>query len=326
MQTTTGTGCRIAVRFEPDWPAEELPEFARWVEELGFEELWFSEDLGWSGGLVMAATALAHTRRLRVGLGLVPAVSRNVSTLAMEVAALARLAPNRLTLAIGHGVSAWMEKVGARSNTPQAALEETVVALRALLAGERVTTEGRHVRLDDVGLGFPPATIPPILIGTTGPQGLRAAGRSSDGVVLPEVCTPEAVRWARSTMNSAGEIVVFAMLNVSDDAGEALAQTRNKMLPILDLGIYPRMTEIAGLGDGGSNLTDATLQSMAAAGTTADCARAIGNWADAGVDCVVLVAGGPDPRASYERLARDVLPLVRTVALTPEMAHRLDTA
>jgi len=312
--TTTGTGCRIAVRFEPDWPAEELPEFARWVEEHGFEELWFSEDLGWSGGLVMAATALAHTRRLRVGLGLVPAVSRNVATLAMEVAALARLAPDRLTLAIGHGVSAWMEQVGARSNTPQAALEETVVALRALLAGERVTTTGRHVRLDDVGLGFPPPTIPPILIGTTGPRGLQAAGRSSDGVVLPEVCTPEAVRWARSTMNSAGEIVVLAMLNVSDDASEALAQTRSKMLPILDLGIYPRMTEIAGLGDGGDNLTDATLQSMAAVGAPADCARAIGDWADAGADCVVLVAGGPDPRASYERLARDVLPLVHTVA------------
>ena len=284
--TTTRTGCRIAVRFEPGWPAEELPVFARWVEENGLEELWFSEDLGWSGGLVMAATALAHTRRLRVGLGLVPAVSRNVSTLAMEVAALARLAPNRLTLAIGHGVLAWMEKVGARSNTPQAALEETVVALRALLAGERVTAKGRHVRLDDVGLGFPPATIPPILIGTTGPQGLRAAGRSSDGVVLPEVCTPEAVRWARSTMNSAGEIVVFAMLNVSDDASEALAQTRSKMLPILDLGIYPRMTEIAGLSVGGNNLTDATLQLMAAVDTPAECARAINDWAEAGVEYV----------------------------------------
>ncbi|MGB3351913.1 MAG: LLM class flavin-dependent oxidoreductase [Mycobacterium sp.] len=312
--TTTDSGCRIAVRFEPDWPAEGLPEFARWVEEHGFEELWFSEDLGWSGGLVMAATALAHTRRLRVGLGLVPAASRNVSTLAMEVAALARLAPNRLTIAIGHGVSAWMEKVGARSNTPQAALEETVVALRALLAGERVTTKGRHVRLDDVGLGFPPATIPSVLIGTTGPQGLRAAGRSSDGVVLPEVCTPEAVRWARSTMNSAGAVVVFAMLNISDDARQALAQTRSKLLPILDLGIYPRMTEIAGLSEGGNTLTDAMVQSMAAAGTPADCARAIRDWADAGADCVVLIAGGPDPRAIYERLARDVLPLVPTVA------------
>ena len=115
-------------------------------------------------------------------------------------------------------------------------------------------------------------------------------------------------------MNSAGETVVFAMLNVSDDASEALAQTRSKMLPILDLGIYPRMTEIAGLSDGGNNLTDATLQSMAAAGTPADCARAIRDWADAGVDCVVLVAGGPDPRASYERLAREVLPLVHAVA------------
>lgn len=115
-------------------------------------------------------------------------------------------------------------------------------------------------------------------------------------------------------MNSHGEIVVFAMLNVSDDADEALAQTRNKILPILELGIYPRMTAIAGLGDDGNNLTDAALQSMAAAGTPADCARAINNWADAGADCVVLVAGGPDPRASYERLAKDVLPLVRTVA------------
>ena len=312
--TTTSTGCRIAVRFEPDWPAEELPDFARWVEEHGFEELWFSEDLTWSGGFVMAATALAHTRGLRVGLGLVPAVSRNVSTLAMEVAALARLGPDRFTLAIGHGVSAWMEQVGAKSNTPQAALEETVVALRALLAGQRVTTNGRHVRLDDVGLGFPPAAVPPILVGTTGPRGLQAAGQSSDGIVLPEVCTPEAVRWARSTMNSAGEVVVYAMLNVSDDASEALAQTRSKMLPILDLGIYPRMTEIAGLGDGGGNLTDATLQSMAAVGTPADCARAISAWAEAGADCVVLVAGGPDPRASYERLATDVLPLVHTAA------------
>ena len=115
-------------------------------------------------------------------------------------------------------------------------------------------------------------------------------------------------------MNSSGEIVLFAMLNVSDDASEALSQTRSKLLPILDLGIYPRMTEIAGLGDGGDNLTDATLQSMAAVGAPADCARAIGDWADAGADCVVLVAGGPDPRASYERLARDVLPLVHTVA------------
>lgn len=115
-------------------------------------------------------------------------------------------------------------------------------------------------------------------------------------------------------MNSEGAVVVFAMLNVSDDASEALAQTRSTMLPILDLGIYPRMTEIAGLSDGGNTLTDATLQSMAAAGTPADCARAIGDWAEAGADCVVLIAGGPDPRAIYERLARDVLPLVPTVS------------
>ncbi|AQT79957.1 hypothetical protein B1R94_12750 [Mycolicibacterium litorale] len=313
--TPTQSSCRIGARFEPGWPAEDLPEFARWIEELGYDELWFSEDLPWAGGMVMAATALACTQQLGVGVGLVPAATRNVSTLAMEVAALARLAPGRLSIAIGHGVSAWMEQIGARSATPHAVLEETTIALRRLLRGDTVSVQGRHVRLDNVRLGFPPAVVPPILIGTTGPKGLQLAGRYGDGVVLPEVCTPEAVRWARTTMNSDGATVVFAMLNVADDSATALGQTRTTILPIVELGIYPRMTEIAGLGvDGRAELTDAVLQAMAATGTPTDCAHAVEHWTHAGADCVVLVAGGPDPRGSYQRFAREVMPLIRASA------------
>jgi len=96
---------RFAVRFEPDSPPEELMEFAQWVERLGYDELWFSEDLPFAGGIAMAATALACTERLRVGVGLLPAVTRNVATLAMEIAALARIAPGRVTMTLGHGVA-----------------------------------------------------------------------------------------------------------------------------------------------------------------------------------------------------------------------------
>ena len=309
---------RFGVRFEPDWPPEELPAFARWAEEHGYDELWFSEDLPWAGGVAMAATALASTTRLCVGLGLLPAVTRNVGTLAMEVAALERLAPGRVVVALGHGVPEWMDQIGASTARPSAALEETTVVLRRLLAGESVTSHGTYVDVEDLALGFPPAASPDVLVGTTGPRGLAIAGRSSDGVVLPEVTTPDAVRWARSTMAAAGapgSTVLFAMVNLDDDRDRALARTRDKIQRILDLRIFPRLTEIAGLGaDGSGELTDAVLASMAAAGTPDDVVRAVTGWAGAGATCVVLVAGDEDARSSYARFAAEVLPRLRGTA------------
>ena len=37
------TGRAIGVRWDPRWAPEEAPEIARWVEELGYDELWMVE-------------------------------------------------------------------------------------------------------------------------------------------------------------------------------------------------------------------------------------------------------------------------------------------
>jgi 5,10-methylenetetrahydromethanopterin reductase len=307
---------RVAVRYEPDWPPEDLPKFAKWAEKIGYDELWFSEDLPWAGGMVMAAVALASTKRLRIGLGLLPATTRNVATTAMEVAALARIAPGRLTIGLGHGVPMWMSQIGAATPVRLAALEETTTSLRRLLKGESLSCDGEHVHLDDVMLGFPPREVPNVLIGTTGPAGLRIAGRSSDGLVLPELASPAAIRWARERMAASGRAgltVVFAMVSVDDDRERAFAQTRNRIQRIVDFKIFPRLMEIAGLGaDGRGQITDEILQSVAATGTAADCAKALINWRAAGAGCVVLVAGDNNPQTSYERFASKVLPLMHT--------------
>jgi 5,10-methylenetetrahydromethanopterin reductase len=306
---------RIGVRFEPDWPPEQLPEFARWAEREGYDELWFSEDLPWAGGIAMAAVALTATERLRVGLGLLPAATRNVATAAMEIGALGRIAPGRLTVALGHGVPAWMQQIGVGTASRLPALQETVVALRRLLAGERVSVEGRHVRLRDVQLGHPPALAPQVLVGTTGPIGVRLAGSSSDGLLLPEVSSPDAVRWAREEMNSAGDagsLVVFAMASVDSDRDRAHSRRRPEIQRLVDLGIFPRLSELAGLGaDGRGEITDQVLKSLSATGTPAECAQALTDWFAAGADCVVLLAAGDDSRACYREFADEVLPLVR---------------
>ena len=149
---------RLGVMFRPEWPPEELPAFARGMERDGFQELWLVEDCFLTGGLTMAASALAVTDATTVGIGLLPVTMRNPAVAAMEIAGVARLHPGRLTVAFGHGVEAWMRQIGARPPNRIVALEETVTAVRALLAGETVTTRGRHVMLDDVKLAHVPET------------------------------------------------------------------------------------------------------------------------------------------------------------------------
>ncbi|HEY3469392.1 MAG TPA: LLM class flavin-dependent oxidoreductase, partial [Amycolatopsis sp.] len=113
-----------------------------------------------------------------------------------ELAALAELHPGRLIAGFGHGVPSWMRQIGAYPASPLAALEETLVAVRRLLAGDRVSVAGRHVSLEEVELVFPPSTVPPVVAGVRRPKSLAVAGASADGTILAEPSPPEYVRTA----------------------------------------------------------------------------------------------------------------------------------
>jgi 5,10-methylenetetrahydromethanopterin reductase len=298
---------RIGVMFRAEWPPEALPAFAQRVERDGFDELWLAEDCFLAGGLTLAASALAATGKLGVGVGLLPAAVRNPAIAAMELSALARLHPGRFTAAFGHGVDAWMRQIDARPADRLGLLEETVAAVRALLAGEGLTVRGAHVRLDGVRLDFPPAQPPPVLIGTTGPRGLAIASRAADGVVLPEGSGPAAIRWAHE--QAGGATTVYAWLSVDDDPTAALAALRPAVERWAERGNYPVLTERAGLGrDGSGALTDEILRSLAVAGDAAGCAEAIAALWAAGAESVVLLPRGDDADGQLQRVAAGVLP------------------
>jgi 5,10-methylenetetrahydromethanopterin reductase len=301
---------RIGVMFRPEWPPEELPAFARGVEEDGFDELWLVEDCFLVGGPTMAAAALAATERITVGIGLLPAALRNPALTAMEISGLARLHPGRFVPALGHGVEPWMRQIDARPPDRLAALEEIVTAVRALLAGETLNVDGSHVHLHDVTLGHPPAQAPPILIGTTGPRGLAAAGRAADGILLAEGAVPEAVRWARGEAGGK-HTVVYSWLSLDDDRSAAAAALRPSVDLWLRMGLYPAMREHAGVTEeSAADLEDDRLRALAVAGDARDCARAIAELWAAGADSVVLVPRHEDRADQMTRFTAEVRPLL----------------
>jgi len=282
--------------FRPQLPPERLRDVARLADENGLEELWLWEDCFREGGISTAAAALAWTERLRVGVGLLPVPLRNVAITAMEAAALHRMFPGRAVVAVGHGVQDWMGQVGARVESPVTLLREHLVALRALLGGERVTTEGRYVRLDDVALDWPPAGPVPVLAGAAGPRSLRLAGEAADGTILTASTAADGVRRARRLIDegreSAGrtdphDVVVYLLTATGPDAAARLR---------------------AELADEGLE----SVPDLGVAGDAGTVAKAVQRLADAGADRVILQPTGnePDPEGFVRFAAQEVRPLV----------------
>ncbi|MGW0595756.1 LLM class flavin-dependent oxidoreductase [Streptomyces sp. NPDC002776] len=287
---------RLGAIFRPQLPPENLRSIARLADETGLEELWLWEDCFREGGVSAVAAALAWTERVRVGIGLLPVPLRNVAVTAMEAATLERMFPGRAVLAVGHGVQDWMGQVGARVESPVTLLREHLLALRALLRGERLTTDGRYVRLDDVALDWPPARPVPVLAGVTGPRSLRLSGEAADGTLLTASNPPDGVRRARQLVDegrkSAGRtdphpVVVYLLAATGADAADRLRKE------LTDEGL----ADVPGLG---------------VAGDAAAVAEAVQRLAEAGADTVVLqpTADEPDPEGFVRFAAEQVRPLV----------------
>ncbi|WP_369233546.1 LLM class flavin-dependent oxidoreductase [Streptomyces sp. R21] len=282
--------------FRPQLPPERLRALAQLADESGLEELWLWEDCFLEGGISAAAAALAWTERVRVGVGLLPVPLRNVAVTAMETATLHRLFPGRAVVGVGHGVQDWMGQVGARAESPVTLLREYLDALRALLRGERVTTAGRYVKLDDVALDWPPAEAPAVLAGATGPRSLRLSGAHADGTILTASTPPEGVRRARQLIDEGREsvgrtdhhpVIVYLLTATGPDAAARLRAE-------IETNGEDQLPEHGVAGDAGA------------------VAKAVQRLVDAGADRVILqpTADEPDPESFLRFTAQEVRPLV----------------
>ena len=291
--TTPSTAPALGFAFVPTLPPEQLRPLARAADAAGLDELWVWEDCFKESGIASAAAALAWTSRIRVGIGLLPAPLRNVAVTAMELAQLERMFPGRLIAGVGHGVQDWMDQVGSRAASPLTLLREYTVALRRLLAGERVSVEGRYVRLDDVALDWPPAAPPPLMVGGSGPKSLALAAELGDGNLLTNVLTDDEI-------SAIWSIVV--------------AQTGPAGHPMV-------VTQIAATGPGAVERVDAEVPrwgkpagiGIGVGGDAETIAAAVRRLAGLGASSVVIqpTEDEPDLLGFVHFLGREVRPLLR---------------
>src|SRR5215212_1491096 len=186
----------VGAVFRPQLDPARLARTAQAADAAGLDELWLWEDCFLAGGISAAAIALANSNNLKVGVGVLPVPMRNVAMSAMEIATLGRAYPGRLRVGLGHGVQDWMAQIGGKVASPMTLLREYVTVLSALLRGERVTYDGRYVKLTDVGIDWPPETNIDLLIGAERPRTLELSGEIASGTVITGGTSPDGLREA----------------------------------------------------------------------------------------------------------------------------------
>ena len=260
----------------------------------GYDEIWVIEDLPFAGGISQMGAVLAATETAAVGHGIAPAPFRNPAALAMEWATLAEIYPGRVIAGIGHGVQKWMRQIGDGVASPLTLLEESTSAIRRLLAGDEVAVEGRYIQLDQVRLEYPPAVIPKVLAGVTGPKSLQLSGAVADGTLLSEGHGPEEIVRARQLI---------------DLGREQAGRTDHHHLTVFAGFYVGPLDEI-----GEENPDSDPAFSWDAVGTDAAPVIAqLQTLIDAGADSVILLPFGVDPTSQLQLAAAEIVPqLVRS--------------
>ena len=159
---------------------------ARAAEEVGFDSIWLGDhhlyrgdgrpERGpWDAWTTLAALA-ASTERVRLGPMVACTAFHPPGILARMAASIDEASGGRFVFGIGAG---WNETefraFGIPFDQRVARFEEAFEIVRRLLAGERVTFDGRFSRAEDAVLLPKPSRVVPLMIGSTGERVLRIA-------------------------------------------------------------------------------------------------------------------------------------------------------
>ncbi len=320
----------FGITFLPPFPPETLVSYAQSAEAAGFDILWLYEDSFYGGAFTSAATILAATNTIQVGIGLLPVTVRNPLFVAMEISTLARLYPNRFIPGFGHGFEPWIRQIGAYPKSPLLALEETVTAVRSLLSGQETSLQGSHVHLDRARLLLPPNQVPPLYVGGVREKTLRLAGRIADGTLLSVPSSPAYVRWANRHIDagaaegsrSQNVRAVWTASKVNPDAAAAREPVRRWLAECIQAGL-PHLIPMGideearalfqkyGLIEGAKQMPDAWVDALSSSGTPEHAVRTIQQLIDAGADLVILAPVENTPESLSDTI-RYLMPVIRS--------------
>ena len=264
---------------------------ARQAERLGFDFVSCSDHLVGTHPTFETWTLLAwvaaRTERVGILTDVLGLPYRSPAVLAKMAETLHRLSGGGLILGIGGGGSDGEARAFGldvrESRDKVDALAEAIEVLRGLWSERAYTFDGRHFRTEAAEIEPKPDRRIPIWTGSYGPRSLAVTGRLADG-------------WIPSFRYAPPERAGPMMDRVRRAAEEA--------------GRHPAdLTFAYNVGIRVDERADP--RSFVVSGAPERCAERLREFVALGFTAINLWPAGPDPAAQRERLAAEVVPLLR---------------
>ena len=182
---------RFSLRLNNYLTLAEYVAIGQAAEAAGFDQIWVSNDLFLRSAPVILQAVARATQRIEVGTGILNPYTMHPAEIAMLAATLDEATGNRFNLGLAAGAGEFLKWIGIDAPQPLGAMRESVLAIRGLLRGERVTMDGAFLQWSgEAYLRFPAPRVTPIYIGAMGPKMLALTGELADGA-LPLLFPPE---------------------------------------------------------------------------------------------------------------------------------------
>ena len=302
---------RFGVQLSLKPPAEQF-ELVQRIEALGFESVWTGDHVSFHGpiheSLTLLATFVPITRRIRLGTAVYLLALRAPAIAAKATASLDVLSGGRLIFGVGVGGEnpKEFEVCGVPHRERGARVSEGIDVVRALWRDTPASFRGRFTRFEGVSIDPKPVQQPgpPIWIGGRSDAALARAGRQGDGWVS-YVVQPE--RYAQS---------VAKIRTAAQAAGRPLDEFAFGHLGFVTLGRdweSAKAVWVRHLSRRYAQDFEPLARKYGIIGTAEQCAEQVARFQAAGCNYLIVNAiGDPeDERDQIERIAADVLPLLR---------------
>lgn len=256
---------RIAVTLPLNQVLQDTIDLIHWAEDNGFTDGWFA-DPGAPDGITTAAAIAAHTKKLRIGMAIVPVYTRTPTVLAASTDVIAQALPGRFVLGLGSSSEAIMQNFnGIKLEKPLTRVKETALIVRSILNGEKTNFTDLDTVYSRGYSQLPTEPRVPIYIAGLRPRMLEMAAQYGDGVILnlwPKSALPKMLEHIRAGTERAGknfdevEIVNRYAVIVSDDKSEAYDRFRRHFIPYFANPVYNNFLKWCGYEDEAKELLD----------------------------------------------------------------------
>ena len=203
-----GVGIGIGPGTQGFPPPRDLLEYARTVDELGFDHFWVNDHVSWEQPLldpmVFLASIAAVTSRVRLATGVYLLPLRSPVATARQLASLDFISDGRTIFGIGVGgeFDADFAATGISPTNRGARTDACIRILRELFGSESVSWHDEFFDFDDITvLPHPTQDRVPIIIGGRSDAALRRAATLGDGW-MPYLMSPDRIRDKVATLES----------------------------------------------------------------------------------------------------------------------------